>query len=92
MTPKSMHQKVLVVALLLSCFAASSWASETADESPVERLAADTTVDVVVVGAGIAGLSTAKDLTDLGYSVVVVEAMDRIGGRCLREEVMYLIF
>jgi monoamine oxidase len=37
--------------------------------------------DVVVAGAGVAGLSAARDLADRGHSVVVLEAADRIGGR-----------
>ncbi len=36
---------------------------------------------VVVVGAGAAGLGTARDLVAAGRSVVVLEARDRIGGR-----------
>lgn len=38
-------------------------------------------VDVVVVGAGFAGLSAARELTRLGHEVVVVEGRDRVGGR-----------
>ncbi|MDT5064689.1 MAG: monoamine oxidase [Mycobacterium sp.] len=37
--------------------------------------------DVVVVGAGFAGLSTARTLTKLGHDVVVLEGRDRVGGR-----------
>ena len=37
--------------------------------------------DVVIVGAGAAGLAAAKQLGTLGLSVHVLEAMDRIGGR-----------
>lgn len=37
--------------------------------------------DVVVIGAGIAGLSAARLLAAAGLGVVVVEARDRIGGR-----------
>jgi monoamine oxidase len=39
-------------------------------------------VDVLVVGAGAAGLAAAAELTRAGRSVLVVEARDRIGGRC----------
>jgi monoamine oxidase len=42
-------------------------------------------VDVVVVGAGAAGLAAAKALTRAGKTVAVFEAMDRIGGRAHTE-------
>lgn len=43
--------------------------------------AADPVGRVIVVGAGIAGLTVANALTHAGVDVVVLEARDRIGGR-----------
>jgi len=37
--------------------------------------------DVIVAGAGLAGLRAARDLNDRGLAVAVVEARDRVGGR-----------
>ena len=37
--------------------------------------------DVVVVGAGVAGLAAARELHARGLDVVILEARERIGGR-----------
>lgn len=39
--------------------------------------------DMIIVGAGIAGLAAASELARSGVSVLVLEARDRIGGRIL---------
>jgi monoamine oxidase len=40
-------------------------------------------VDVVVIGAGLAGLTAARELARRGANCVVLEARDRVGGRTL---------
>ncbi|GAB3560188.1 flavin monoamine oxidase family protein [Spelaeicoccus albus] len=45
------------------------------------------TVDVVIVGAGLLGLTAADQLTRNGYEVVVLEGRDRVGERIRRAEV-----
>ena len=37
--------------------------------------------DVLVVGAGIAGISTALEIAETGYSVTLIEKKPYIGGR-----------
>ncbi|CAA9378939.1 MAG: hypothetical protein AVDCRST_MAG32-1380 [uncultured Nocardioides sp.] len=46
-----------------------------------DAVVAPSTVDVVVVGAGLSGLVAATELRRTGADVLVVEAQNRIGGR-----------
>jgi len=76
MKKSSSHDKVDLTrrCLLLSLAAApfivkSAWAA--APKNP----------DVVIIGAGAAGLGAAKTLSDLGISFLLLEAQSRIGGR-----------
>ena len=43
-------------------------------------------LDVIVIGAGMAGITAARELTRADFSVAVLEARDRIGGRIFTQE------
>ena len=43
--------------------------------------------DVIIIGAGAAGLSAAKELSRIGLTYTVVEGSHRIGGRAYSEEI-----
>src|SRR5580700_302878 len=43
--------------------------------------------DVLVVGAGLAGLIAAREMAAAGQSVLVLEARDRVGGRIVNEDI-----
>jgi monoamine oxidase len=57
-------------------------ASALALSSPVRAVNAATAPRIVVVGAGLAGLTAAYRLKQNGYFAVVYEASERVGGRC----------
>ena len=47
----------------------------------------DETADVLVLGAGAAGLAAAQELSQVGLRVIVIEARDRVGGRIFTQHV-----
>src|SRR5688572_21305663 len=50
-------------------------------------MASQREADVVVVGAGLAGLAAARALEREGGNVVLLEARNRVGGRTLNEQI-----
>jgi len=52
-----------------------------------KRMSVSTDVDVLVIGAGLAGLRCALTLAEAGVTVHVVEAQDRVGGRLWTEQI-----
>ena len=52
------------------------------------RMAAMTSTNIAIIGAGAAGLAAAKELRQLGQDFQLLEASHRIGGRAYTEELI----
>lgn len=57
--------------------------------SPLRARSLPTNPDVVIIGAGAAGLSAGRALLETGLSFVIVEAADRVGGRAWTESTSF---
>src|SRR5262245_66520386 len=81
MQPRSRLVRVARLALAACC------ASVVSPNGPRAQPAPGAVHDVVVVGAGLAGLTAARELVAAGRSVLVLEARDRVGGRVVSREI-----
>jgi len=68
---------------LLGTAAATAGAAALPAAAQAGRTPQPTRADVIVVGAGLAGLSAARQIVATGRSAIVLEARDRVGGRTL---------
>src|SRR5215208_5527170 len=62
---------------------ALAYPTASSDNHRMDQLDAD----VVVIGAGLAGLTAAREIQRAGSTAVVLEARDRVGGRTLNEPI-----
>lgn len=68
---------------LLGALAAGSMVGTNSVQAAIRdlTLSSHATLDTIVIGGGLAGLSAARRLKNQGASVLVIEARNRIGGR-----------
>ncbi len=77
--------QTLAATTTMATFAGCAAVAEPSSELARPAMAMPTNPDVVVIGAGSAGLAAARQLMSDGLEVVVIEAADRIGGRAWTE-------
>jgi monoamine oxidase len=90
----SVLKRTMIRAIAVCATSVLLWGQNTGGPPPVPRPLggaecsdSSTVYDVVVIGAGLAGLTAAKELRRLGHTVLVLEANDRIGGRAYTADI-----
>src|SRR5438128_4383074 len=71
-----------MIALSRRSFLASSIAVAA---HPALAIPASSGIDVIVVGAGAAGIAAARRILAAGRKLAIFEATDRVGGRCFTD-------
>ncbi|MBN1485547.1 MAG: CoB--CoM heterodisulfide reductase iron-sulfur subunit A family protein [Chloroflexia bacterium] len=66
--------------------------AKTASDEELEPLATPIKRRALVIGGGLAGLSSALDIAEAGYPVVLVERNERLGGKVAQLSGVYLNF
>src|SRR4051794_28122916 len=87
MTDSTITRRRLVgAALATGAAAALPEAADAKAHKKHKRRRRTKKADFVVVGAGYAGLTAAREIVNAGKSVIVLEARDRVGGRVLNHD------
>lgn len=83
----NIHRRHFLKVSSLASLSALLWSfsltgrTSTGESASTLPKATATTTEILVIGAGAAGISAARVLQDDGYEVIVLEARSRIGGR-----------